>query len=105
MIGMTYHAQRCQQWGGRLIKNLAPADMEKIRRDPALRVVGDGELGDGRLVFESSARDAFHATESLHQVNRNVRFVDEPLKVNHFLDAHLIGGARVVNDGVISPDA
>jgi len=105
MIGLTYHAQRCRQWRGRLVKNLAAADMEKVLEDPALRVLDDGALGDGRLVFEESARDAFTATDNPHEINRNVRFVDETLKVNHFLDAHLIGGARVVKDRVISPDA
>ena len=103
MIALTYHAERCRHWRGRLIKAMTAADIERCRQDPALRVLDDGELGDGRLVFEESARDAFTATESLHQVNRNVRFVSEPLRVNHFLDAHLIGGARVISDGVVSP--
>jgi hypothetical protein len=105
MIAITYHAERCLQWRGRLIKNMTPADIQRCQQDPALRVLDNGELGDGRLVFEESARDAFNATNDLHTVNRNVRFVGKPLKVNHFLDAHLIGGARVVCDGVVSPDA
>jgi hypothetical protein len=102
MIAITYHAQRCLHWRGRLIKDMPAADVDRCRQDPALRVLDDGELGDGRLVFEESARDAF-AAASLHEINRNVRFVDAPLNVNHFLDAHLIGGARVVGDGAISP--
>jgi len=105
LIAMTYHAARCRHWRGRLVKNLPPQDEERCRKDRALRVLDSGDLADGRLVFEESACDAFEATESLHEVNRNVRFVGEPLKVNHFLDAHLVGGARVVGDGVVSPGA
>jgi len=33
------------------------------------------------------------------------QIVDGTLKVNHFVDAHRIGGARVVSDGVVSLDA
>ena len=32
-----------------------------------------------------------------------VRFIDDPERVNHFLGAHLPGGARVVR-GEVSPD-
>ena len=63
------------------------------------------ELGDGRLLFEDSARDALEGTESLYGVDRNARFVATPHRVNHFVDAHLIGGARVVSDGVVAPEA
>jgi hypothetical protein len=105
MIALTYHGERCRHWRGRLTKNMDPADIEQCERDPALRVLDDGSLGDGRLVFEESAREAFTHVDSRHGINRNVRFVAEPAKVNHFLDAHLIGGARVVGDGVVSPDA
>ena len=67
-------------------------ELEQLSYDPTLKLLDDGELGDGRLVFHSSARSAFGA-ESVHGVNRNVRFVDE--EVNHLLDAHSRGGARV----------
>lgn len=103
MIALTYHGERCRSWRGRLTKNMAPADIEACRCDPALKVLDDGSLGDGRLVFEESAREAFCSSGSLHGINRNARFVALPLKVNHFLDAHLLGGARVVSDGVVAP--
>ena len=105
MMALTYHAGRCLHWRGRLIRKMSDADRERCRRDPSLRVMDDGELGDGRLVFEESARDAFTEGESLHGVFRNARFVAEPFKVNHFLDAHALGGARVTEDGVAAPDA
>ncbi len=103
MIGMTYHAEKCLSWRGRLIKNVSPEILQRCQQQPELRLLDDGELGDGRLVFEESARDALTADESRHGVNRNARFVSEPQMVNHFLDAHLLGGARVVSDAVRSP--
>lgn len=103
MIGMTYHAEKCLSWRGRLIKTVTPELRERCQLQPELRLLDDGELGDGRLVFEASAREAFTANESRHRINRNVRFVEPPLQVNHFLDAHLLGGARVVSDGSRSP--
>ncbi len=104
MIGITYHAARCKSWRGRLIKKLAPADVQQMAQDPALRVLDDGSLGDGRLVFEESARTAFADTPNLHRINRNARFIKAPHRVNHFHDAHLIGGARVVHEGDIGPE-
>ena len=103
MIALTYHAERCRHWRGRLVRDLSPQDAERCLADPSLRVMDDGELSDGRLVFEASAREALTANASRHGVNRNYRFVTEPMRVNHFLDAHLVGGARVVTDGVIAP--
>jgi ectoine hydroxylase-related dioxygenase (phytanoyl-CoA dioxygenase family) len=105
MMALTYHAGRCRQWRGRLVRSMSQADIEKCLQDPTLRVMDDGELGDGRLVFEESAREAFTQVNSLHGIDRNARFVSEPLKVNHFLDPHGLGGARVVSGGVVSPDA
>jgi hypothetical protein len=105
MIALTYHSERCRHWRGRLTKNMDQSAVEACRQNPALRVMDDGSLGDGRLVFEENARDAFTSTESRHGINRNVRFADSSERVNHFLDAHLVGGARVVSDGVVSPAA
>ena len=103
MIGLTYHAERCRHWRGRLTKDLPPADLRQLEQDPSLRVLDNGELGDGRLVFDADTRDVFADAPSLHGINRNVRFIDEPLTVNHFVDAHLIGGARIVSDDVVAP--
>ncbi len=105
MLALTYHAERCRHWRGRLTKHMDPADVARCLEDPALRVLDDGELGDGRLVFEESARPALLARESRHGINRNVRFVAAPARVNHFLDAHLIGGARVVEGDPSGPEA
>ncbi|MEM8767745.1 MAG: phytanoyl-CoA dioxygenase family protein [Pseudomonadota bacterium] len=105
MLALTYHAERCRHWRGRLAKNMDPADLARCLENPALRVLDDGALGDGRLVFEENARPALLSRESQHGINRNVRFVPAPARVNHFLDAHLIGGARVVEDGDVAPEA
>ncbi len=105
MMALTYHAGRCLHWRGRLVRELSDGELERCRQDPALRVMDDGELGDGRLVFEESAQPAFAQSSSQHGIYRNVRFVAKPLRVNHFLDAHTLGGARVVEDGDILPDA
>ncbi len=101
MIAATYHAARCKNWRGRYIQDLDPALSARLEADPALRVMDDGQLGDGRMVFQSDVREVFDAP-SLHGVNRNVRFVEEPERVNHFLDSHQLGGARIVR-GAISP--
>ncbi len=103
MIALTYHGERCRHFRGRLTKNMDPADVAACTENPALKVLDDGTLGDGRLVFEENARAAFMLDHSPHGINRNVRFVAEPEKVNHFLDNHLVGGARVVSGGDISP--
>ena len=103
MIALTYHGERCRHFRGRLTKHMDPADMEACLENPALRVMDDGSLGDGRLVFDESARPAFKLNESPHDISRNVRFVDEPQRVNHFLDNHLVGGARVVIGPALSP--
>ncbi len=103
MMALTYHAARCLHWRGRLLRDLPPEDLDACAADPTLRVMDSGELGDGRLVFDASASAAFAESESLHGVRRNARFVDAPLRVNHFLDPHLPGGARVVDGGDVAP--
>jgi hypothetical protein len=103
MIGLTYHSGLAKHWKGLLVPNLSDEDKQRIEDDSSLRVMDSGELGDARLVFDESTRPAFEAAGNLHGFDRNVRFVEEPLTVNHFLDAHLLGGARVVNQGQITP--
>lgn len=105
MIALTYHGERCRHWRGRLVKNMTAAELAACAEDPALKVLDEGGLGDGRLVFDHSAREAFAGATSPHGIDRNVRFAGPDEGVNHFLDAHLIGGARVVSDGAISPEA
>ncbi len=103
MIAVTYHAQIGKHWRGRLVKDMDPADVARCHEDSTLRVLDNGELGDGRLVFQEDTRPVFESSKSLHGINRNIRFVDAKQKVNHFLDAHSLGGARVVSNDVISP--
>ena len=103
MIGLTYHSGLARHWKGLLTPGLSAADQRRCQEDPTLRVMDDGTLGDGRLVFDASTRDAFESSANLHGVDRNVRFVEEPLTVNHFLDAHLLGGARIAEKGQITP--
>ncbi len=102
MIALTYHGGRCLHWRGRLAKNLTSDEARQCRENPTLKLLDEGGLGDGRLVFDASARDAF-AEPSRHGINRNVRFVEPPARVNHFIDAHTRGGAQVSSDGVVSP--
>ena len=98
MIGLTYHAARCKHWRGRLLRDMSAANRDECRRNPSLRVLDDGSLGDGRLVFDSSAESALADCANRFGINRNIRFVAPPLRVNHFLDAHTLGGARVEED-------
>ena len=103
MIALTYHGERCMHWRGRLVKRIDKAAAQRFAQDPALKFMDDGWLADGRLVFEDNTREVFTESANPHQVNRNVRFVEPGMRVNHFLDAHLVGGARLVPDGVIGP--
>lgn len=103
MIAATYHAARCQHWRGTYTQDLDVERAEKLAVNPELRIMDDGKLGDGRLVFQDDAQDVFEAADNIHGINRNVRFVKSPDRVNHFLDAHLLGGARVVRNADISP--
>lgn len=92
MLGLTYHSARGNHWRGRVVHDIAAEDQKQIDEYPSLKLLDEGGLGDGRLVFHSSARSAFE-TDSTHGVNRNVRFVDE--EVDHLVDAHSRGGARI----------
>ena len=103
MIALTYHGERCMHWRGRLVERIDKAAAQRFAQDPALKSMDDGGLADGRLVFEDNTREVFTESANPHQVNRNVRFVEPGMRVNHFLDAHLVGGARLVPDGVIGP--
>ena len=103
MIGLTYHSGLAKHWKGLLAPDISAEALKRCEEDPTLRVMDNGELGDGRLVFDESTREAFEATENRHGVHRNVRFVGAPQTVNHFVDAHMLGGARIVNVGEITP--
>ena len=103
MIALTYHSGLAKHWRGLLVPDMSDADKARCEADSTLRVMDDGELGDGRLAFAESTREAFEATPNLHGVSRNARFIAAPYTVNHFVDAHLLGGARVAKDGPISP--
>ena len=103
MIALTYHAGLANHWRGLLAPNLSEEERQRCATDPSLRVMDDGTLGDGRLVFDESARSAFESTANLHGVYRNARFLAAPFTANHFLDAHELGGARVVKAGQITP--
>ncbi|NKB97908.1 MAG: hypothetical protein GKR90_05355 [Pseudomonadales bacterium] len=102
MIALTYHSAMAKHWRGLLAQDLDCADQARCSADNTLRVLDDGSLGDGRLVFDGSTRPAFEQS-SQHGIDRNMRFVDVPSRVNHFLDNHTLGGARVVAGESISP--
>lgn len=95
MIALTYHAGLCRHWRGLLVRDISAEDLARCEKDPKLRVMDDGELGDGRLVFEESARSVFEDNPTQHGIVRYVRFVTE---VDHTVDAHLMGGARVIRE-------
>ena len=103
MIGLTYHSGLGKHWKGLLVPDISDEDKQRLEADPTLRIMDDGSLGDGRLVFDESTRPAFESTPNLHGIDRNARFVAEPYTVNHFVDAHGLGGARVVKSGEITP--
>jgi ectoine hydroxylase-related dioxygenase (phytanoyl-CoA dioxygenase family) len=103
MIAATYHSGKCKHWRGLYIQDLDPQTLARCEADPTLRVMDDGGLGDGRLVFQSDVRGLFEAAPNRFGIDRNVRFIDAPDRVNHFHDCHLLGGARVVR-GEISPE-
>lgn len=92
MLGLTYHSARGNHWRGRIVHVVSPEDQVQLDDDPALKLMDEGGVGDGRLIFHSSARFAIEK-ESLHGVNRNINFVDE--EVNHLVNAHNRGGAHV----------
>ena len=96
MIAMTFHGALGNHWRGVRVKGLATEDAARRATHPWLRVMDDGTLGDGRLVFEESVRDVFERHPSKHGISRNFRFVR---KLDHTVDAHLVGGARVIDEG------
>ena len=102
MIAVTYHCAEARHWRGRLVKAMSDEDAARCAADPALRVLDDGSLGDGRLLFQGDTRAVFESAPNPFGVDRNVRFVDAPERVNHFLDSHARGGARIVRDAVLS---
>ena len=102
MIALTYHSGLAKHWRGLVVANMTDHDLGRCEEDPSLRVLDNGELGDGRLIFDDSGRSAFESVNR-HGVDRNVRFVTDPYRVNHFLDAHALGGARVVTSDHITP--
>jgi len=95
MIAMTFHATLGKHWRGTLVRDLSQEDAARCQEDETLRVMDDGTLGDGRLVFEESARAVFEEHPSKHAIRRNVRFVHT---LDHTVDAHLVGGARVIQE-------
>lgn len=103
MIALTYHSGLAKHWRGLLAPDMSDEDRQRCAADPSLRVMDDGTLGDGRLVFDASARSAFESVANMHGIVRNARFVEAPLTVNHFVDAHELGGARVVKEGQVTP--
>ena len=103
MIGLTYHSGLAKHWKGLLTPDMTEDQALRCAADPTLRMMNDGTLGDGRLVFDSSVQDVFDSAENPHNIDRNVRFADAAQTVNHFVDAHLLGGARVVPKGQITP--
>lgn len=102
MIAITYHSAKGQHWRGRLVDDLSTKDVSQLAGDPNLRLLDSGELADGRLVFQADTREVFESSNNRHNINRNVRFVEAPMKVNHFLESQGIGGAKVVSGDVIS---
>lgn len=92
MIALTYHAEGARTWRGRYVHNIDRDLLAQLMADHSLKLMDDGTLGDGRLVFHESAKPAFEPA-SLHGVYRNVRFVAG--QVDHLHDAHELGGARV----------
>ena len=95
MIGMTFHAALGNHWRGILVRELSAQDTARLEEDSRLRVMDDGSIGDGRLVFEESAREVFDQHPSNHGIGRNVRFVR---RLDHTIDAHLVGGARILEE-------
>ncbi|MBV7335052.1 phytanoyl-CoA dioxygenase family protein [Chloroflexi bacterium TSY] len=75
MIALTYHSGLAKHWRGLLVPDMSQEDRQHCEEDPSLRVMDDGTLGDGRLVFDESARAAFESVDKIHGVYRNVRGV------------------------------
>ena len=92
MLGLTYHSARGNHWRGRVVHDVAAEDQQQLDQNPDFKLLDEGGVGDGRLIFHSSARPAFEK-ESLHGIRRNIQFVDQ--QVNHLIDAHMRGGAHI----------
>lgn len=103
MLALTYHSGLSKHQSGLLVDDMSPEDRRRCHEDPALKLLQSGEIGDGRLVFDESARTTFESVPNSHGIYRNARFVAAPESVNHFLDAHLLGGARVIQSTEITP--
>ena len=103
MMALTYHSGLAKHWRGLLTPEMSDQDLQRCAADPTLRLMDDGSLGDGRLIFDASCADAFAATENLHGIHRNARFLDAEHTVNHFVDNHAMGGGRIVKQGTITP--
>ena len=101
MVALTYHSAMAKHQRGTLV-NLTQIDADACEQDPSLKMLDSGVLGDARLIFDADARSAFEAP-NLHGVYRNARFIEAPRVVNHFLDAHLLGGARIVENHTVHP--
>jgi len=103
MLALTYHSKLAKHWRGTLVSDMRPSDEQQCRDEPNLRVLDNGELGHAGLLFHENTRAAFESSPSIHGINRHAQFVKAPYAVNHFMDAHSIGGARQVDDGPITP--
>ena len=102
MPALTYHSALARHQRGTLVE-LSEDQNQRCTSDPSLKQLDDGSLGDGRLYFHESAQAALSTAKNLHGINRNIRFFSAPNVVNHFLDAHLLGGARISEDNHITP--
>ena len=101
MVALTYHSAMSKHQRGTLV-NLSKEDADACAQDHSLKMLDGGVLGDARLVFDADTQSAFEAP-NFHGVYRNARFIEAPRVVNHFLDAHLLGGARVVENQTVHP--
>jgi hypothetical protein len=102
MPALTYHSALAQHQRGTLVE-LTAEQAQQCSSDLSLKQLDDGSVGDGRLFFDESAKTTLESVANLHGINRNIRFVTAPKIVNHFLDAHLLGGARISEDSLITP--
>ena len=98
MIALTYHSVLARHWRGVLLHDMNAEDVTRCKKDLTLRVMDDGELGDGRLVFDANTEEVFQSHPSQWGINRNVRFAHKSQRVDHTRDAHMVGGARVIDE-------
>lgn len=100
MVALTYHSALAKHQRGTLV-SLTSEQAQQCADNPYLKMLDDGTIGDGRLVFNASGEAQIKDVANPYGVHRNLSFVQET--VNHFLDAHLLGGARVSPDGQLTP--